>query len=161
MENMSDVGLTLKKDDKKKDGGSGSFGKGAKSRLLGSSLGTKLFSKDFLSLEKRNSNSFIPKEQASNVGETMILYLLSRKANVNAKDSYGSTPLHYAVAKGNPDAVQELLTDPCIDIEVISKKDLLHCNYCNWDQLGRGNQSDYRKITVHSKKFSCGPISSS
>lgn len=122
MENMSDVGLTLKKDDKKKDGGSGSFGKGAKSRLLGSSLGTKLFSKDFLSLEKRNSNSFIPKEQASNVGETMILYLLLRKANVNAKDSYGSTPLHYAVAKGNPDAVRELLTDPCIDIEVIKKK---------------------------------------
>ena len=52
----------------------------------------------------------------------MILYLLSKKANVNAKDSYGSTPLHYAVAKGNPDAVQELLTDPCIDIEVIKKK---------------------------------------
>lgn len=122
MENMSDVGLTLKKDDKKKDGGSGSFGKSAKSRLLGSSLGTKLFSKDFLSLEKRNSNLFVPKEQASNVGETMILYLLSRKANVNAKDSYGSTPLHYAVAKGNPDAVQELLTDPCIDIEVRSSQ---------------------------------------
>ncbi|XP_073254183.1 uncharacterized protein [Porites lutea] len=121
MENMSDVGLTLKKEDKKKDGGSGSFGKGAKSRLLGSSLGTKLFSKDFLSLEKRNSNSFIPKEQTSNVGETMILYLLSKKANVNAKDSYGSTPLHYAVAKGNPDAVQELLTDPCIDIEAKDK----------------------------------------
>lgn len=118
MENMSDVGLTLKKDgDKKKEVGSGSFGKGSKSRLLGSALGNKLFNKDFLSVEKRNSNSFVPKDQPS-FGETMIVFLLSHKANVNARDSYGSTPLHYAVAKGNPDAVNELLTHPGIDIEV-------------------------------------------
>ena len=118
MENMSDIGLTLKKEEKKKEGGSSSFGKGSKGRLLASSLGTKLFNKDFLSVEKRNSNSFVPKEQASNVADNMIFYLLSVKANVNARDSYGSTPLHYAVAKGNPDAVKELLTDPGIDIEV-------------------------------------------
>jgi len=122
MENMSEAGLTVKKDqDKKKEGGSGSLGKGSKSRLLGSSLGTKLFNKDFLSVEKRSSNSFVPKDQVTNVGETMILYLLSQKANVNACDSYGSTPLHYAVAKGNPDAVNELLTHPGIDIEAKDK----------------------------------------
>lgn len=46
------------------------------------------------------------------------MYLLSQKAKVNTRDRYGSTPLHYAVAKGNPDAVKELLTDPGIDIEV-------------------------------------------
>ena len=114
---MNDVGLSLKKDqEKKKDGGcGGNFGKGSKSRLLGTALGNKLFNKDFLSLEKKNLS--LPKDQ-SFLGETMILYLLSQKANVNAHDSYGSTPLHYAVAKGNPDAVDELLTHPGIDIEV-------------------------------------------
>ena len=123
MENISDSGLVLKKDDKKKDAGSGSFSKGTKDRLLGSlnnkreKIGNKLFSKDFLTVEKRNS---LPKEQASVpfTIETMIMYLLSQKANVNARDSYGSTPLHYAVAKGNPDAVKELLLAPGIDIEV-------------------------------------------
>ncbi|XP_015765476.1 PREDICTED: transient receptor potential cation channel subfamily A member 1 homolog [Acropora digitifera] len=51
----------------------------------------------------------------------MILFLLSQKANVNACDNYGSTPLHYAVAKGNTDAVSELLTHPGIDIEAKDK----------------------------------------
>lgn len=123
MENISDNGLTLKKDDKKKEGGSGSFSKATKDRLLGSlskrkeTLGNKLFNKDHLTVEKRNS---LPKDQLSLpfIAETMIMYLLSQKANVNARDSYDSTPLHYAVAKGNPDAVKELLTDPGIDIEV-------------------------------------------
>ena len=118
IENLTDGGLTLKKDQDKKKEGSGSFGKGSKSRLLGTALGNKLFNKDFLSVEKRNSNSFVLRDQLSG-SETMILYLLSQKANVNARDSYGSTPLHYAVAKGNPDAVNELLTHPGIDIEVM------------------------------------------
>jgi len=124
MENISDNGLVLKKDDKKKEGGSGSFGKGTKDRLLCTlnnkreKLGNKLFPKDFLTVDKRSS---FPKEPATALlftVETMIMYLLSQKAKVNARDRYGSTPLHYAVAKGNPDAVKELLTDPGIDIEV-------------------------------------------
>ena len=123
MENMSDIGLALKKDNKKKDGGNGSLNKGTKDRLLGSlskhkeTLGNKLFSKDHLTVEKKNS---LPRDLPSvPLGvETMISYLLSRKANVNARDGYGSTPLHYAVAKGNPEAVEELLADPGIDIEV-------------------------------------------
>ena len=123
MENMIDVGLTLKRDDKKKDGGNGSLNKGAKDRLLGSlnkrreTIGNKLFSKDHLTVEKKNS---LPKDMpiVPQGIETMIMYLLSRKANINAQDSYGSTPLHYAVNKGNPDAVKELLADPGIDIEV-------------------------------------------
>lgn len=122
MENINDNGLTLKKDDKKKEGVLSSFGKGTK--LLGSlnnkreKLGNKLFPKDFLTVERRTS---IPKEPIgapSVIVETMIMYLLSQKAKVNVQDRYGSTPLHYAVAKGNPDAVKELLTDPGIDIEV-------------------------------------------
>ena len=123
MENMIDIGLTLKRDDKKKDGGNGSLNKGAKDRLLGSlskrreTIGNKLFSKDHLTVEKKNS---LPKDMpiVPQGVETMIMYLLSRKANINAQDSYDSTPLHYAVNRGNPDAVKELLADPGIDIEV-------------------------------------------
>ncbi|KAJ7378358.1 hypothetical protein OS493_023613 [Desmophyllum pertusum] len=129
MENISDNGLTLKKDDKKKEGGSGSFSKATKDRLLGSlskrkeTLGNKLFNKDHLTVEKRNS---LPKDQPSLpfIAETMIMYLLSQKANVNARDGYDSTPLHYAVAKGNPDAVKELLTDPGINIEAKDKTEM-------------------------------------
>ena len=124
MENISDNGLVLKKDDKKKEGGSGNFGKGTKDRLLGSlnnkreKLGNKLFPKDFLTVEKRSSFHKEPASASTFNVETMIMYLLSQKAKVNARDGYDSTPLHYAVAKGNPDAVKELLTAPGIDIEV-------------------------------------------
>ncbi|XP_020622350.1 ankyrin-3-like [Orbicella faveolata] len=130
MENISDNGLVLKKDDKKKEGGSGSFGKGTKDRLLGSlnnkreKLGNKLFPKDFLTVEKRSSFSKEPTSASPFIVETMIMYLLSQKAKVNARDRYGSTPLHYAVAKGNPDAVKELLTDPGIDIEAKDKTEM-------------------------------------
>lgn len=119
-ENLNDIGLIPKKDqEKKKDGGlSGSLGKGSKSRLLGGAIGSKLFNKDSLNIEKKSSFLAVPKDQSSLPVETMILFLLSQKANVNARDSYGSTPLHYAVAKGNTEAVSELLTHPGIDIEV-------------------------------------------
>lgn len=50
--------------------------------------------------------------------DSIILYLLSRKANVNSRDNYGSTPLHYAASKSNETAVIQLLTDKNIDLEV-------------------------------------------
>ncbi len=50
--------------------------------------------------------------------ESIILYLLSKNANINARDMYGATPLHYAVQRSNPLAVNELLTKADIDIEV-------------------------------------------
>ena len=37
---------------------------------------------------------------------------------------------------------------------------LLQCEYCNWGHLDKVDQLDYRKITIHSKKVGCGPISS-
>lgn len=82
MENISDNGLVLKKDDKKKEGGLGSFGKGIKDRLFGllnikrEKFGNKLFFKDFLIVEKR---SFFFKEAVSVllfIVEIMIMYLL-------------------------------------------------------------------------------------
>ena len=49
---------------------------------------------------------------------SIILYLLENNANINARDYYGATPLHYAAQRGNVVAVKELLSDPNIDIEV-------------------------------------------
>ena len=36
----------------------------------------------------------------------------------------------------------------------------LQCDYCNRGHLDHFDQSDYRKITLHSKKVDYGPISS-
>ena len=51
--------------------------------------------------------------------DSILLYLLEQKANVNAKDLYGSTPLHYAAMRGNETAVSQLLSLKSIDVEVI------------------------------------------
>ena len=37
----------------------------------------------------------------------------------------------------------------------------LQCNYCSRSHIGKVNQSDYRKITIHFRKGGRGPISSS
>ena len=42
--------------------------------------------------------------------------------------------------------------------EIIKK---LQCDYCNRAHLDKVDQSEYRKITINSKKAGCGPISSS
>lgn len=52
--------------------------------------------------------------------ESILVYLIDQKANVNAKDLYGSTPLHYAAMRGNETAVSQLLaSQKGIDVEVI------------------------------------------
>ena len=115
---VNDAGVTSKKEEQKRDAEtSRSLSKATKDRLLGSltkrkeSLGMKMFKE--LQIGKNLATL-----QRTLSGESMIMFLLSQKAAVNARDSYGSTPLHYAVARGNPAAVSELLTQPGIDIEV-------------------------------------------
>ncbi|XP_066911304.1 transient receptor potential cation channel subfamily A member 1 homolog isoform X2 [Clytia hemisphaerica] len=49
--------------------------------------------------------------------ESILIYLLEQKANVNAKDYYGSTPLHFASMRGNVTAARHLLNVKTIDIE--------------------------------------------
>lgn len=51
-------------------------------------------------------------------GDTVILYLARQGADVNNKDKYGLTPLHYAAMRGNEKGVGELLDSKGIDIEV-------------------------------------------
>ena len=50
---------------------------------------------------------------------SVILYLASQGANVNARDKYGLTPLHYAGMRGNDDAAVDLLQLSNTNIEVI------------------------------------------
>lgn len=129
--NIADLALQMKKDEQKEELGGGSLSKASSSnKLFGNftkkrdSIGNRFF-KDLPILDKKSSQSKdttnVPSASQSTTGspkETMIQYLLSKKVNVNARDSYGSTPLHYAVAKGNIPAVQELLKHPGVDIEV-------------------------------------------
>ena len=51
-------------------------------------------------------------------GDNIILYLVSQSADVNVKDDYGLTPLHYAAMRGNAMAAKDLLSCPAINIEV-------------------------------------------
>lgn len=57
-------------------------------------------------------------DTSSSNEESIISYLLSRKANVNSRDKFGCTPLHYAVSKCNDIGVRELLMDKNINLEV-------------------------------------------
>ncbi len=52
------------------------------------------------------------------MGDSVIGYLASVGAKVNAKDKYGLSPLHYAAMRGNEEAMVELLKCKEILIEV-------------------------------------------
>ena len=50
---------------------------------------------------------------------SILQLLIFNKANVNAEDQHGSTPLHYACLKGNIKAVRKLLKSKDINIQVL------------------------------------------
>lgn len=52
------------------------------------------------------------------VDNNVILYLVSQQADVNTRDDYGQTPLHYAAMRGNEAAAKDLLSCPLINTEV-------------------------------------------
>ena len=52
---------------------------------------------------------------------SVILYLARKGADVNARDKYGLTPLHYSAMRGNDDAALDLLQITETKIEVISQ----------------------------------------
>ena len=65
-----------------------------------------------------DTNSGLP-DIGSGKDRSVILYLASQGANVNARDKYGLTPLHYAGMRGNDDAAVDLLQLSNTNIEVI------------------------------------------
>ena len=57
--------------------------------------------------------------QVSSEDEYLIHFFVNeRKGDVNIKDSYGSTPLHYAASKSNVTAIKELLNSDGINVDV-------------------------------------------
>ncbi|XP_071957076.1 transient receptor potential cation channel subfamily A member 1-like isoform X2 [Antedon mediterranea] len=55
---------------------------------------------------------------------SVIAYLESKGADVNIKDIYGSTPLHFAAMRGNEVAANDLLNCAQINIEAVDKQQL-------------------------------------
>ena len=73
--------------------------------------------------------------------ESLIHFFVNeRKGDVSIKDSYGSTPLHYAASKSNVTAIKELLNSDGINVDV-SFSGHVHVSFfmfCNLiDKCGR------------------------
>lgn len=55
--------------------------------------------------------------------DSVIAFLVRKSADINAKDLYGSTPLHFAAMRGNETAVLDLLCQTGINIEVRKREE--------------------------------------
>lgn len=55
-------------------------------------------------------------------GESVIDYLLSLDCDINNRDSYGETPLHYAANKNNVAAAKKLLQHADVGVDVSNRK---------------------------------------
>lgn len=93
--------------------------------------------------------------------KTVIEYLVKNGAKVNEKNKYGMTPLHYAAARGNEEALIELLKCPDIDISVRTHgKPIIMYKSC-YRSLAFFHQSrDEQKLTPLHMAVSYGQISS-
>ena len=49
-------------------------------------------------------------EDQSSKEESVVHYLVTKRANINAVDIYGQTPLHFAAMRGNEIACRDLLS---------------------------------------------------
>ncbi|KAL8599950.1 hypothetical protein ACOMHN_050252 [Nucella lapillus] len=56
------------------------------------------------------------------VQESVINFLISNGANINCRDIYGQTPLHFAAMRGNEVACRDLLSIAGVDIEAQDKQ---------------------------------------
>ena len=73
----------------------------------------------------RDEDGFTPLHLAAANGyKSMVEFLLTTKADVNAKDNAGSTPLHQAAADGEHSDIVELLLAHKADVNAADKQGL-------------------------------------
>ena len=99
-------------------------------------------------------------ETDSAVRDPVIRFLAEQGASINQRDRYGLSPLHYACMRGNPEAVQELISLAGIAINGCDDQSLtpLHmaCTYGHADcaQVGhRGGALVLSTKHVYSYKY--------
>lgn len=75
------------------------------------------------------SNNYGLQVSGDDSTESLIMFLVERGGDVNIRDNYGMTPLHYAASKGNVTAVKELLQCDGIRVDQVdtSGSTALHC----------------------------------
>ncbi|KAF6035907.1 hypothetical protein EB796_005783 [Bugula neritina] len=54
--------------------------------------------------------------------DNLIAFLIRKRADPNARDNYGSTPLHFAAMRGNETALLDLLCMPDVNIKAVDRQ---------------------------------------
>ena len=88
---------------------------------LEKSISAVEYSTEFIkenNLNKKESSKYSRTQDAFQE-DSILKYLLDQKPIINEKDFYDSTPLHYAVMRGNKHATEQLLAQKYINLEVI------------------------------------------
>ena len=74
----------------------------------------------FQGVEEQANGGMKPSDTAEELASqsSVINYLISKRADINERDIYGQTPLHYACMRGNEVATRELLQYSQLQLEV-------------------------------------------
>ena len=89
---------------------------------------------------------------------SVILFLATSGADVNARDKYGLTPLHYSAMRGNDDAANDLLQLPETNLEVKKKIKTDHDRkYYIWRHFSgaRRTKTDAIALGLHLRLDEC------